>query len=52
MQLIAKFCIFVLVPPSACYAASESPYFDISIPGHNASVERMIPCGGQRDNRD
>ena len=52
MRLIARFCMLVLVPTSACVAASESPYADMTMPEKKASIELVVPFGGQRENRD
>jgi hypothetical protein len=52
MRRIAKFFTLLLAPMSACYAAPELPYADMIMPEKKASVELMIPFGGQRENRD
>lgn len=48
MQRIAKFCMLVIAPTSACLAAPQSPYADMTMPEQRASVELVIPFGGQR----
>lgn len=50
MQRIAKFCMLVIAPSSACFAAPELSYSDMSVPEQKASVELVIPFDGQRKN--
>ena len=52
MRHIAKFFTLLLAPTSACYAAPELPYADMIMPEKKASVELVIPFGGQRENRE
>lgn len=52
MRRIAEFCMIVLAPASSCWAAPHSPYADNMMSERRASVELVIPFGGQRSTPD
>ncbi len=52
MRRVVKFCLCVVAPSSACYAAPPSSYADMSLSEQRASVEFVVPFGGGRKSSD